>query len=145
MKAGKGGAARVPATIDDYIAAFPADIQARLRAVRATVRKVAPRAEERISYRMPALFLNGVVVYFAAFQKHIGLFPPVADAALNARVARYAGPKGNLQFPHDQPLPHALIAAVARARVRANAAKAKSKPPASRARKTTRKTNAAGR
>ena len=118
----------VPATVDEYIDSFPASIQAVLRAVRATVRQAAPQAEERISYRMPALFQKGAVVYFGAFKSHLGLFPPVEDPALLAQVAQYAGPKGNLQFPYSQPMPLALIAAVVQARVRANAAKAAAKP-----------------
>ncbi len=117
----------VPATVDEYIESFPASIQAVLRAVRATVRQAAPQAEERISYRMPALFQNGAVVYFGAFKSHLGLFPPVEDPALLSQVAQYAGPKGNLQFPYSQPMPHQLIAAVVQARVRSNAARATAK------------------
>ncbi len=113
-----------PASVDDYIAAFPAEIQAILRAVRDTVRAAAPQAEERISYRMPALFQHGVVVYFAAFKQHLGLYPPVEDAAVRAMVARYAGPKGNLKFPYAEPIPHDLIASVVEARLRADRAKA---------------------
>lgn len=115
------------ATVDEYIDSFPASIQALLRAVRATVRQAAPQAEERIGYRMPALFQNGAVVYYGAFKNHLGLFPPVEDPALLAKVARYAGPKGNLQFPFSQPMPLQLIAAIVQARVRSNAARAASK------------------
>jgi uncharacterized protein YdhG (YjbR/CyaY superfamily) len=118
----------VPATVDEYIESFPPNIQAVLLAVRATVREAAPHAEERISYRMPSLFQNGAVVYYGAFKSHLGLFPPVEDPALLAKVAQYAGPKGNLQFPYSQPMPHKLIAAVVQARVRFNAAKAAAKP-----------------
>ena len=116
----------LPATVDQYIASFPADVQAVLHAVRATIRQVAPQAEERISYRMPAVFQNGVVVYFGAFKHHLGLFPPVDDPQVRARVAAYAGPKGNLQFRYDQPIPHVLIAEVVRSRLEANLAKAAS-------------------
>lgn len=122
----------VPATVDAYIESFPASIQAVLRAVRATVRDAAPQAEERISYRMPALFQNGAVVYYGAFKNHLGLFPPVEDPEILAAAARYTGPKGNLQFPYSQPIPHPLIAAIVRARVRSNAAKAAARPPRSR-------------
>lgn len=121
-----------PSSVDEYIAGFPADIQAMLHAVRATVRAAAPDAEERISYRMPAVFQHGVVVYFAAFKRHIGLFPPVEDPAVRAQVASYAGPKGNLQFPYDRPIPHQLIAAVVKARLEANLAKSAPKPRARR-------------
>ena len=98
-----------------------------LRAVRKTIRAAAPKAEERISYRMPSLFQDGAVVYYAAFKQHIGLFPPVADPRVRARVARYAGPKGNLQFPLSEPMPHALIAAVVKARLKENSERAAAK------------------
>lgn len=114
-----------PGTVDEYIACFPPSIQAVLREVRSTVKAAAPLAEERISYRMPALFHNGVIVYFGAFQNHLGLFPPVSDPALLAKVAAFAGPKGNLQFPYAKPIPLELIAAIVKSRVEANAAKAK--------------------
>lgn len=113
-------------TIDEYIAGFPADIRGVLEAVRATIRRAAPQAEERISYRMPAVFQHGAVVYFGAFKHHLGMFPPVEDPQLRARVAPYAGPKGNLQFRYDQPIPHELIAAVVAARLQANLDKAAS-------------------
>ncbi len=122
----------VPATVDEYIESFPPNVQAVLHAIRATVREAAPQAEERISYRMPALFQSGAVVYFGAFKRHLGLFPPVEDPALLAKVAQYAGPKGNLQFPYSQPFPHQLIAAVVQARVRSNVARAAAKPSRSR-------------
>lgn len=113
-----------PATVDEYIAGFDAEIAQRLEAVRNAVRSVVPQGEERISYRMPAVFQGGVVVYWAAFKHHIGVFPPVDDPGLREKVARYAGPKGNLQFPHREPLPLALIAEVALARLSSNLAKA---------------------
>lgn len=109
-------------TIDDYIATFPPDVQAILQKIRATIAKAVPKAEERISYRIPAFALDGDVVYFAAFKKHIGLYPPVRDAKLKNEVARYAGPKGNLQFPLTQRIPYALIGRVAKARAKENAA-----------------------
>lgn len=113
--------------IDDYIRGFAAPVQHMLRAVRAAARAAAPQAEERISYRMPALFEQGVLLYYGAFKKHIGLFPPVVDPALRAQVARYAGPKGNLQLPLNEPLPLALIGRIVRARLEANRSKAASR------------------
>ena len=93
-------------TVDEYIAASPPAVQALLREVRRVVRAAAPEAEECLSYRIPAFKQAGVVVYFAAFKGHIGLYPPIrGDAALTAAVAPYAGPKGNLQFPYGKPLP----------------------------------------
>jgi uncharacterized protein YdhG (YjbR/CyaY superfamily) len=105
-------------TVDAYIASSPPEVRPILEAIRTTVRKAAPTCEERISYRMPAFFLGGVLVYFAAFKKHIGLYPPVRDKTLKPLVARYAGPKGNLQFPLSEPIPLALIAKIVKARVK---------------------------
>ena len=92
-----------------------------LEKIRETVRQAAPGAEERMSYRMPTFFLDGVIVHIGAFKSHIGLFPPVqGDAKLMAAVAPYAGPKGNLRFPLDRPIPYVLIARIVKARVRRN-------------------------
>ena len=107
--------------VDAYIAAFAPPVQGVLRKVRATIRKVAPDADEKISYRMPSFTLDGALVYYAAFKNHIGLYPPVrGDAKLMHDIAPYAGEKGNLRFPLDTPIPYALIARIVKARVREN-------------------------
>ncbi|MFN7979100.1 MAG: DUF1801 domain-containing protein [Vicinamibacterales bacterium] len=107
--------ARTPDPIDDYIAAAAPEAQPILRRIRAAVREAVPDAAETISYRMPALKVRKVFFYFAAFKKHIGIYPPVkGSAALQKRLAKYRGPKGNLQFPLDEPMPYALIAQVAK-------------------------------
>jgi uncharacterized protein YdhG (YjbR/CyaY superfamily) len=116
-----------PTTIDEYIATFPPDVQAILRKIRATIAKAIPKAQEKISYRIPAFALDGDVIYFAAFKKHIGVFPPVRDAKLRKEVARYAGPKGNLQFPLAERIPYRLIGRLAKARAKENAARAAAK------------------
>ncbi len=118
---------KTPETIDQYIATFPPDIQAILQKIRATVSKALPKAQEKISYRIPAFWHDGDIIYFAAFKQHIGLYPPVRDPKLKKEVARYAGPKGNLQFPLTERIPYALIARIAKARARANAASAAAK------------------
>lgn len=106
-------ASRVPMGFDEYAEAFPPRVRSILRKVRATIRRAVPEAEERISYRMPAYRLNRDIAYFGAFKHHIGFFPPVrGDAALKKAAAPYAGPKGNLQFPLDEPIPYALIARI---------------------------------
>jgi uncharacterized protein YdhG (YjbR/CyaY superfamily) len=120
--------ASVPASIDDYIADFPPPVRAVLRRIRATVRRAAPGADEVISYRMPAFKMSGVLLYFAAFKHHIGLFPPVSgDARIEKAIAKYAGPKGNLQFPLDEPIPYELIERIARLRVEQDRAKSQGK------------------
>lgn len=125
-KAGKTATPRsTPASVDDYISAFPPDVRAILQKIRKVIRKAAPGAQETLSYRMPTFKLNGVLLHFAAFQEHIGLYPPIrGDARLGKAVARYAGEKGNLRFPLDEPIPYDLIERIAKLRVRQNRAKA---------------------
>lgn len=107
--------ARTLDPIDAYIAAAAPVAQPILRRIRAAVREAVPDAVETISYRMPALKARKVFMYFAAFKKHIGIYPPVkGSATLQKRLAKYRGPKGNLQFPLDEPMPYALIAQVAK-------------------------------
>jgi uncharacterized protein YdhG (YjbR/CyaY superfamily) len=117
-----------PKDIDGYIAQFPAEVQAVLEQVRATVRNAAPEATETISYLMPSFKQHGILVHFAAWKKHIGLYPPISgDKALENALARYAGPKGNLQFPLDEPIPYDLIERIVKLRVKQDAAKAAAK------------------
>jgi len=123
-----------PTTVDEYIALFDADVQAVLRKVRRVVRQAAPHAREVISYSMPALKQNGILVFFAAFKKHIGFYPPIGgDARLEKRAAHYAGEKGNLRFPLDEPMPLKLIATLTRLRAKQDAAKAVNRRPTRRA------------
>jgi uncharacterized protein YdhG (YjbR/CyaY superfamily) len=117
-----------PTDIDSYISQFPDDVQAVLQDVRETIRRVAPDAEETISYQMPAYRQHGILIYFAAWKSHIGLYPPISgDKALEKAVSRYAGPKGNLQFPLDEPMPLDLIERIVKLRVRQDAEKAAAK------------------
>ena len=117
-----------PKDIDGYIARFPADVQAILEKVRTTIRTAASEAMETISYQMPAFKLHGILVYFAGWKTHIGLYPPVSGGkALEKAVARYSGPKGNLQFPLDEPIPYDLIERIVRLRVKQDLAKAAAK------------------
>jgi uncharacterized protein YdhG (YjbR/CyaY superfamily) len=117
-----------PTTIDEYIAAFPPDVQSILKRIRLTVRKAAPQAEEKISYRIPAFFMGGVLIYFAAFKNHIGVYPPVrGDEKLTEAIAPYRGEKGNLKFPLDEPIPYALVSRIVKLRVKQHKEKARSK------------------
>ncbi|MEO8381028.1 MAG: DUF1801 domain-containing protein [Acidobacteriota bacterium] len=117
-----------PKNMDEYISWFPAEVQAILEKIRATIRKAAPEATETISYQIPTFVMNGALVYFAAFKAHIGFYPPVrGDETLEKAVERYAGEKGNLRFPLDRPMPYALITRIVKHRMRKNLAK-----PASR-------------
>jgi len=118
-------ARKTPQSVDAYIATFPPDVQAILGHIRLTIRNAAPGAKETISYQIPAFTLNGALVYFAAFKQHIGFYPPVSgDAKLVKAVAPYAGEKGNLRFPLDEPIPYRLIVRIVKHRVKQNLAKA---------------------
>jgi uncharacterized protein YdhG (YjbR/CyaY superfamily) len=110
-----------PKNIDEYIARFPPDVQVVLEKIRMTINKAAPGAEETIKYQMPAFMLNGNLVYFAAFKKHIGFFPPVkGDQKLTKQLSKYEGPKRSLKFPLDQPIPYDLIRKIVKVRVMEN-------------------------
>lgn len=113
-----------PKTIDEYIAGFPAEVQAILEKIRETVRKVAPEAEEAISYRIPTFRLNGNLVHFAGFKNHIGFYPtPRGIEEFEGALTPYKQGKGSVQFPLNQPIPYNLIARITKFRVEQNLAK----------------------
>jgi uncharacterized protein YdhG (YjbR/CyaY superfamily) len=97
-------------TIDEYIKAYPKQVQQRLIAIRNLISKLAPEASEKISYQMPTFYLNGNLVHFAAFKNHIGFYPsPHGIEAFQEELSKYKNGKGSVQFPHDEPLPLELI------------------------------------
>src|SRR5437899_13064465 len=105
-------------TIDEYIKSFPKDVQSILEKIRQTVKRAAPEAEETISYQIPTFKLKGTsLVHFAAFRKHIGLYPP-APREFKKEVSSYLGPKGNLKFPTDKPIPYDLFTSIVLSRRR---------------------------
>ncbi len=114
-----------PKTIDEYIAGFPKEVQEILEKTRSTIRKAAPDAEETISYMIPTFTLKGkYLIYFAAYKKHIGVYPvPAADAELNEELSVYQTGKGTLQLPLDKPIPLDLITKIVKLRVKENLAK----------------------
>jgi uncharacterized protein YdhG (YjbR/CyaY superfamily) len=119
-----------PKTIDEYIASFSPGVRTILQKIRRTIRNVAPGAEEIISYRMPAFKQGRILVYFAAFQNHIGFYPPVSgDAKIEEAISPYAGEKGNLRFQLSQPIPYGLIERIVKLRVKQNLAKAAAARP----------------
>lgn len=120
----------IVATIDDYIAGHPPKIRSRLSAMRRTIRKHAPGAEERISYRIPTFYLGGNLVHFAAFERHVGFYPGAAAiAAFKKALTNYKSAKGSVQFPHDEPLPLELVAEIVRFRVAQQATKRAGRGP----------------
>lgn len=112
-----------PATIDEYITCFPPDIRETLQNLRRVVREAAPDVQEKISYGMPAFYLNGNLVYFAAHKKHIGFYPtPRGAEVLMDKLSGYKMSKGAIRFPFDKPMPYDVIAEIVRFRVNENAA-----------------------
>ena len=108
-------------TIDEYIALFPPDIREKLEKLREVIREAAPGAREKIGYQMPAFDLNGPLVYFAAFKKHIGFYPaPAGIEEFRQELSEYKGSKGAVQFPLDKPLPYDLIRRIVEFRVAGN-------------------------
>jgi uncharacterized protein YdhG (YjbR/CyaY superfamily) len=125
------------ADIDAYIAAFPPAVRARLRKLRAAIRRAAPDAREKISYRIPTFALCGNLVHFAAYEHHIGLYPGASGVKKFAReLGSYELAKGSVRFPHERPLPLELVAEIVKFRLAENLAryapKAGAKPRSTR-------------
>jgi uncharacterized protein YdhG (YjbR/CyaY superfamily) len=117
-----------PKNIDEYIAGFPPDIQAILSKIRAIVREAAPGAEEAIKYQLPTFTLNGNLVHFGAFKKHIGFYPtPSGTEKFKKDLSVYQGAKGSVQFPLDKPIPYDLITQIVKFRVKENQARAEAR------------------
>jgi uncharacterized protein YdhG (YjbR/CyaY superfamily) len=115
----------MPDSVDAYIAGFPEDVRALLTRMRETIQQAAPDAEERISYRMPAYKLQGILVYFAGYGKHIGFYPTASGVeAFKHELTRYKCAKGSVQFPIDEPLPLDLVTRIVRFRAEEDGAKA---------------------
>ena len=119
---------KIQSSIDEYISAFPKDIQGKLREMRAVIHETAPEAEEKISYQMPTFYLKGNLVHFAAFKNHIGFYPvPTGIEKFKKELSAYKTSKGAVQFPLDQPLPVDLIRKIVKFRVAENVKKAEEK------------------
>ena len=115
------GPTRGYTSVDEYITSFPKDVQAKLEELRRFIRRIVPEAEERISYQMPAYFLNGVLVYFGGHSHHIGFYPTSSGIrAFEKEISNYKHSKGAIQFPFAQPLPTALIEKIVRHRINEN-------------------------
>ena len=118
-----------PKDIDEYIAGFPNDVQKMLEKIRMTIRKAVPDAEEAISYQIPTFTLKGkYLIYFAAFKKHIGLYPaPRGIEKFKKELSVYEGGKGTVRFPLDKPIPFGLIERIVKFRVKESLERAKAK------------------
>jgi len=109
------------ATVDEYIAQQPENVQVLLQTIRQTIQQAAPEAEEGISYQMPAYKYKGILVYFAAYNNHIGFYPTGSGiAAFQKEIAGYNNSKGAVQFRLDQPIPYDLITRMVHFKIQEN-------------------------
>ena len=115
-------------TIDEYISQFPHDVQEILKNIRQIIKEAVPEAREKISYRMPTFDLHGNLVHFAAFKKHIGLYPtPSGIETFDRELSEYKTSKGGVQFPLEKPIPYELIKKIVQFRAAENIQKAEEK------------------
>lgn len=114
-------------TIDEYIATFPQNIQDILEDVRKAIRDSAPDAQEAITYGVPTFKLNGNLVHFAAYKKHLGFYPAGSSAieAFKTELSNYSLSKGTIRFPLDEPIPLELVKKIVKFRVKQNVSRSK--------------------
>ncbi len=116
--------------IDNYITGFPDPVQGLLKKIRTTIRNAAPHAVETIGYGIPTFKLNGNLVHFAGHKNHIGFYPgPSAIRAFEKELMAYKRAKGSVQFPHEKPIPLALVTKVVKYRVKENLDRKKNNAP----------------
>lgn len=115
-------------TVEEYIASFPKPLQSKLKTIRKIVKKNAPDALEKIGYGMPSYNYLGALLYFAAYQKHIGLYAmPTTIVHFEKQLAKYDTSKGTIRFDIDKKLPEGLITKIVKFRVKENIDKKKLK------------------
>ena len=115
-------------SIDQYIATFPETTRVILESLRAAIHAASPEASETISYQMPAFAMNGILVYFAAHNNHIGFYPTASGMqAFAAELSAYETSKGAIRFPIEHPLPLDLISQIVKFRVAENFQRAQAK------------------
>jgi uncharacterized protein YdhG (YjbR/CyaY superfamily) len=104
--------------IDQYICEQTEDVQPILCKIREVIRAAAPEATEKMSWRMPTFWQGENLIHFAAFKKHISIFPGgEASAVFAEKLTGYKTAKGTIQFPLNKPVPYDLIEEITRWRV----------------------------
>lgn len=108
-------------TVDAYLSSLPESMRDRVAGLREIIRQAAPQAEEVISYNLPAFKCDGMLVWYAGFKKHIGLYPKAsAIAAFRKELAGYKTSKGAIQFPLEKPVPSELVRKIVKFRLKEN-------------------------
>src|SRR6266508_2706613 len=103
-----------PTTVTEYISAAPKQAQKKLREIRAVLKKVAPKATEKLKWGSPAFEEKRILFAFTAFKSHLNFFPThPAMVPFRKELAQYKTGKDTVQFPYDKPLPKALIRKIA--------------------------------
>jgi uncharacterized protein YdhG (YjbR/CyaY superfamily) len=111
-------------TIDEYLNTFPKEVQDILEKLRQTIQKAAPEATQTINYGIPTFKLNGNLVHFAAYKKHIGFYPgSSAIEVFKKELAPYKQAKGSVRFPIDKPIPFDIVKKIVKYRVKINLSK----------------------
>lgn len=115
-------------TVDEYLSDLPENTRTILEGLRKTIKQVVPKAEEVISYNMPAFKQGSLLVFYAANKEHTGFYPtPGPLKAFAEELAAYKSSKGAVQFPYDKKIPAALVKKMVQYRLQEVEAKAKKK------------------
>ena len=116
---------KTAASVDEYISSADSHAKKALRDIRKTIKAAAPKAKEVISYQIPGYMYHGMLVYFAAWKKHISFYPaPWGAESLKEEMSAYEGSKGTIKFPLDKPMPLTLIKKMVKYRLKQNEMKA---------------------
>jgi len=108
-------------TVDEYFSGLPKSTRDSMQKLRDVIKQVAPKAEEAISYNMPAFKCNGMLVWYAAYKKHIGFYPrPSGIEAFKDELADYKTSKGAIQFPLEKGIPVNLVKKIVKFRLKEN-------------------------
>lgn len=108
-------------TVDEYFQLIPEEVRPEMDALRSMLQRLVPDAEEGISYGMPCIKLNGILVYYACHKKHIGFYPfPNAIKVFSKKLEGYTTSKGAIQFPLGKAMPEELIQKIIQFRIAEN-------------------------
>ena len=111
-------------SVDEYMLSVPENLREKVEGLRKAIKQAAPKAEETISYNMPAFKFHGVLVFFAAYKTHIGFYPTASPIPLfKKELEKYELAKGTVRFPLDKPLPLALIKKIVKFKMSENIVK----------------------